>query len=105
MNPQLEIQFFWPLTEQIPLDLDYTACNKPKYYVPSVPWGSIGPSLSGGTGYTFSNQLTNQQWHTTSISAGKLQLDVDTTVIKVNDKPPLLRRGLYKLLGIHWEIK
>jgi hypothetical protein len=105
MNLQLEIQYFWPLTEQIPLDLDYTECDKPKYYVPSVPWGSIGPSLSSETGYTFTNQLTNQQWTTTSISAGKLQLDVDTTVIKVNDKPPLLRRGLYKLLGINWEIK
>ena len=105
MNLQLEIQYFWPLTEQIPLDLDYTECNQPKYYVPSVPWGSIGPSLDAGTGYTFTNQLTNQQWNTTSISAGKLQLDVDTTVIKVNDKPPLLRRGLYKLLGINWEIK
>ena len=95
MNLQLEIQYFWPLTEQIPLDLDYTECNQPKYSVP------IGYSTPVGTGYTF----TNQQWNTTSISAGKLQLDVDTTVIKVNDKPPLLRRGLYKLLGIHWEIK
>jgi len=95
MNLQLEIQFFWPLTEQIPLDLDYTACNQPKYYVP------VEYSTPVETGYT----LANQQWTTTSISAGKLQLDVDTTVIKVNDKPPLLRRGLYKLLGIHWEIK
>lgn len=101
MNLQLEIQFFWPCTEQIPLDLDYTECNQPKYYVPSVPWGSIGPSLSGETVYT----LANQQWSTTSISAGKLQLDVDTTVIKVNGKPPMIRRALYKLLGIHWEIK
>ena len=98
MNLQLEIQFFWPLTEQIPLDLDYTECSQPKL---SVPWGSIGPSLSGGTGHTF----TSDTWTTTSISAGKLQLDVDTTVIKVNDKPPMIRRGLYKLLGINWEIK
>lgn len=30
---QREIQFFWPLTEQIPLDLDYTVCERPK---PSV---------------------------------------------------------------------
>ena len=96
MNLQLEIQFFWPLTEQIPLDLDYSECNQPKYY-----FTSPGLSLNAGTGYTF----TNQQWSTTSISAGKLQLDVDTTVIKVNDKPPMIRRGLYKLLGIHWEIK
>lgn len=98
MNLQLEIQYFWPLTEQIPLDLDYTECNQPKL---SVPWGSIDTSLYGGTGWMFANQ----QWSTTSISAGKLQLDVDTTVIKVNDKPPMIRRGLYKLLGIHWEIK
>ena len=69
--------------------------------MPSVPWGSIGPSLNAETGHTF----TSDTWTTTSISAGKLQLDVDTTVIKVNDKPPLLRRGLYKLLGINWEIK
>ena len=43
MNPQLlqlEIQFFWPLTEQIPLDLDYTECNQPKYYFTS-PTGRL----------------------------------------------------------------
>ena len=28
---QLEIQFFWPLTEQIPLELDYANCEKPKF--------------------------------------------------------------------------
>jgi len=27
---QLEIKFFWPLTEQIPLDLDYADCEAPK---------------------------------------------------------------------------
>jgi hypothetical protein len=95
MNLQLEIQFFWPLTEQIPLDLDYTECNQPKYSVP------VEYSTPVGTVYT----LANQQWTTTSISAGTLQLDVDTTVLKVNDKPPMIRRALYKLLGINWEIK
>ena len=95
MNLQLEIQFFWPLTEQIPLDLDYTECNQPKYYVP------VEYATPVGTVYT----LANQQWSTTSISAGTLHLDVDTTVLKVNDKPPMIRRGLYKLLGINWEIK
>ena len=29
---QLEIQFFFPLTEQIPLALDYTECDKPKLW-------------------------------------------------------------------------
>ena len=95
MNLQLEIQYFWPLTEQIPLDLDYTACNQPRYSVP------VGYSTPVGTVYT----LANNTWHTTSISAGTLLLDVDTTVLKVNDKPPMIRRALYKLLGINWEIK
>lgn len=30
MQHQLEIQYFWPLTEQIELDLDYSNCHKPK---------------------------------------------------------------------------
>jgi len=29
---QLEIQYFYPLTEQIPLELDYTECVKPKMW-------------------------------------------------------------------------
>lgn len=35
---QLEIQFFYPLTEQIPLDLDYSDCEAPKVwkFAPSV---------------------------------------------------------------------
>ena len=57
MNPQLEIQYFWPLTEQIPLDLDYTECNQPKYSVPIGYWPPVGSSLYGGTGWMFTNQL------------------------------------------------
>jgi hypothetical protein len=98
---QLSIDFFWPLTEQIPLDLDYTDCNKPQL---TYPTGSSGFTLrdnfptelfridGGGTG-------------TTSIISARLNLDVDTTVIKSKTKPPLIRRGLYKLLGLKWEIK
>jgi hypothetical protein len=41
---QQEIQFFWPLTEQIKLDLDFTECDKPKLYT-TIP-------LIGGTGMT-----------------------------------------------------
>ena len=89
---QLEIKYFWPLTEQIPLDLDFTECNKPKLTEPAINAGSFTIS-NGGT------------WATTTITAGHLNLDVDTTVIKTNIKPPLIRRWLYKLLGLKWEIK
>ena len=98
---QLSIDFFWPLTEQIHLDLDYTDCYKPQL---TIPIGSGGFTLrdnypsellrinGGGTG-------------TTSIISSRLNWDVDTTVIKSNTKPPLIRRWLYKLLGLKWEIK
>lgn len=48
---QQEIQFFWPLTEQIPLDLDYTDCDKPKLYTTMPIVGGTGLTLlaSGGT--------------------------------------------------------
>ena len=88
---QLELKFFWPLTEQIPLDLDYTGCGKPKLSVPTN-YGNI---------YTISNNT----WKNTQLTVGNLSLDVETTVIKTKDEPPFYRRALYKMLGIRWEKK
>lgn len=90
---QQEIQFFWPLTEQIPLDLDYTDCERPKFTANNV----IGTAGN----YIISNGGT---WNT-SIVASHLSLDIDTTTIKVNEKPNLCRRVLYKCLGLKWEKK
>lgn len=91
---QQEIKFFWPLTEQMPLDLDYTDCEKPRLNWP------IGPTIdNGGTGYAL--------YHTglTTITAANLSIDVDTTTIKVNEEPPLYRKALYKMLNLKWEKK
>lgn len=90
MQYQVEIQYFWPLREQIELDLDYSNCHKPK-----IEWSSIDRSL-----YTFANGSTN-----TMISASHLVLDIDTTTVKLKDKPNLLFRYIYKLIGLKWEIK
>lgn len=98
-NPnQLEFKFFWPLTEQIPLDLDFTGCEKQKIY----SYGTVVDVGNGGTGYT----LNAANWTTTSITASSLTLDIDIIkMIKTSGKPPLIRRWLYKLLGLKWEIK
>ncbi len=90
MQHQLEIQYFWPLTEQIELDLDYSDCHKPK-----IEWSPIDRSL-----YTFANGNTN-----TTISASHLVLDIDTTTVKTKCKPNILSRCIYRLIGLKWEVK
>ena len=90
MQHQLEIKYFWPLTEQIELDLDYSDCHKPK-----IEWSPIDRSL-----YTFANGNTN-----TTISASHLVLDIDTITVKTKCKPNILSRCIYRLIGLKWEVK
>jgi len=53
---QLEIEFFYPLTEQIPLALDYTDCDKPKLYTT----GQLTGGISGS--YLTSNDIGTTSW-------------------------------------------
>ena len=95
-NPkQLEIQFFWPLTEQIDLPLDFEGCDTRQNYT----YG-CSPLSTGLHNIVYNNGIT-----TTSLIASNLTLDVGTTTIKMEGKPPLYRRILYKLLGLKWESK
>ena len=93
---QLELDLFWPLTQQIPLDLGFTDCEKPNVYTMLAP-------VTGAIGYLTSND-TLPQWPT-SIVASNMTIDVGTTVFKVIEEPPLYRKALYKLLNIRWEKK
>ena len=90
---QQEIQFFWPLTEQIPLELDYSGCEKPQ----------ITCSVSASSDYTVwenPNPIGN-----ITVTAGNLQIDTESTVILTKQKPPMYRRVLYKLMGVKWSLK
>ena len=61
MMYQQEIKFFWPLTEQIPLDLDYSVCKKPNLTtsspitcngepgLASINWNDVRISTGVGT--------------------------------------------------------
>lgn len=88
---QLEIEYFFPLTEQIPLGLDYTGCDKPK----------LTYHLSGGTGTIAPSQFafypTAQTWSTS------INIDQTNITITSKTKQPLYRRVLFKLLGINWK--
>ena len=88
---QLDIEFFWPLSEQIPLNLDYSDCEKPKQYY-TYPMDGTFLVSTGGTSSSF-------------LAPSNLYVDVGTTVFKVNEKPNIVRRGLYKALGVKWEKK
>ena len=90
---QQEIQFFWPLTEQVPLDLDFTECDKPRIYWSTEVLGTSGHVLSvgaGGTGLTFANPT----WKTV-ISGWE--------VGSINYKPNLINKFFIRLLfGWKW---
>ena len=91
---QSEIEFFWPLTEQIQLDLDYTNCEKPSPTYTSLPIGAG----------TMTYDTFNSNGYTT-ITASSLSIDVETTTFKLTEEPPWYRKLLYKLLNIQWEKK
>lgn len=88
---QLEIKFFWPLTEQIPLELDYTGCEAPKLTT------SGGISVGKTTGLYVSTG-------TTSITPF-LRIDNENLTVAFSKKQPWYRKWIYKLLGIKMETR
>jgi hypothetical protein len=89
MSQQLEFKFFWPLTEQIPLDLDYT-----NYDTRAKPY-HIDVSSFAPNGITYNA--------TGSVSVGPIILQTDDLRIRRSTKPRLITRILYKLFDIKWE--
>ena len=103
-NPkQREIEFFWPLTEQIPLDLDYGPTHL--YYrakviagVHSRPiLGSIYEFKDGATWSTNTPQLTVHPTNTVG------ELKIGGLGIGLEKKPNIVQRLLHRLLGFNWK--
>ncbi len=92
---QLNIEYFFPLTEQIPLELDYTDCAKPKL------WTTIdsGLTLTVGTGGT--------TWTTMSTNIGNpsFTINVDAMPITIisKKKPNFIMKFIYKSMGMKWK--
>lgn len=87
---QLEIQFFWPLTEQMPLELDYVNCEKPKLHTGTFLTGAI----NFGNGSTYETQIIKN-----------LSIDADRIILKTSTKPNIIRRALFNVMGIKLEKK
>ena len=90
---QQQIEFFWPLTQQIPLDLDYDNCERP------VNWTTQTITISSGG---MSNTIVSHMppaWTTSSF-----RLQENTTTMVVQKEPNFIRKFIYKLIGFKWEV-
>lgn len=99
---QLEISYFFPLTEQVPLDLDFTLTEK--YILDkraeqarnSVTSGMLLSVGSGGTGWTtISNNLGNPSF--------TINVDAMPITIVSKKKPNFILKFLYKSMGMKWK--
>jgi hypothetical protein len=89
---QLRIDFFWPLVEQIPLDLDYERCHKRVLTNEDFLDGRI--LVSDGTGITTASNLS---WTNVTIN-----IEPENIILKVQKKPNIIRRIMMKALGVKW---
>lgn len=97
---QTKIEYFFPLTEQIGLDLDYTNCLKRDNYTCSS-LGTNGMTLAY-TGASWST-ITPQLTITPNNPVG--ELSIGGINVGIEKKPSWLQRRLYKLLGFNWKDK
>ena len=97
---QLEIQYFFPLTEQIPLDLDYTQPEKPKMWTTET-------LLNSGTGFTTSTWASPNtiEFKPENDSVGYWELG--TGFHFYNKKKPnwLHQKMVALLMGLKWKNK
>lgn len=87
---QQEITFFWPLTEQIPLDLDFSQCSPHQYYIRAQGIAGTHGPINTGMVYVSNATITNS----TTLSGW----DIGT-----KKEPSKIRKYLMKfLIGWKW---
>ena len=99
---QEQIKFFFPLTEQIELDLDFTLTEKyildkrNEQLKNSVTSGSFLISNGGSTTWaTMSNNLGNPSF--------TINVDAMPITIVSKKKPNFIMKFIYKSLGMKWK--
>lgn len=99
---QLEIQFFWPLTQQIPLELDYTDCAKRQLWWPTT--GSNGSIMASGDNGTITwAQPQTIQFKPTPNSVGYWKVG-DGLQMHNKKRPNWLNQKMTKLFfGWEWQ--
>jgi hypothetical protein len=98
---QLEIEFFWPLTEQIPLDLDFTESDD--FYEELFHREMV--SVMNHTGvYAYAPTTNTFKVQPSPIHVGHWNVSGENFQIHRDTKPNWFHRMMNKLL-INWEWK
>ena len=99
MQAQLEIKFFYPLTEQIPLELDFKLCldYEERKRKESLYTGNRIDYWGNGAGLIYTT--------TSSVIASSFTIDMDKIPITIQSKyrPNIIKRLIYWSLGMKWK--
>jgi hypothetical protein len=106
---QLEISFFYPLTEQIPLDLDFTSTEEWIAEWRKRQWNTntlatSGSVLIGGTGITSWSQPVTSSFviKPSAKNVGKWELSESMFVYRPTKPNAVIRFMAKYLLGFKW---
>lgn len=101
---QLEIKYFFPLTEQIALELDY---EPSKAYAKELNRKRCAEQLTLSDQYSIAAGGTGTAWATISKVEPSFCIDIDQMPLTVmsKNKPNFLRKYLYKIMGVKWKDK
>lgn len=95
---QLEIEYFFPLTQQIPLDLDYSESDAYAKNKLQETWAAHTITISNGSADCYP---------VVSSIEPSFTIDVDQVPITIvsSKKPNIVKRWIYKTLGMKWKAK
>ena len=101
---QLEIDYFFPLTQQMPLDLDYTKCDA---FLAEKEKLARANSMTNRIAFGGDHNSVVSYSIGSSYNPTSLTIDVDSVPITVQskEKPNFAKRIVYNALGIKWEVK
>ena len=101
---QLNIEYFFSLTEQIPLELDFTLTEK--YILDKRAEQLQNSTLISGS-YLLSDGGTGSTWTTISNNLGNpsFTINVDAMPITIisKKKPNFILKFMYKSMGMKWK--
>jgi hypothetical protein len=101
---QLEISYFFPLTEQVPLDLDFKPSDDYSKQLQEERWKN-SVSITSGMGLSIANGGTTWTTISNNLGSPSFTINVDAMPITVisKKKPNFILRFIYKSMGMKWK--